>query len=146
MLYKIGLKFLRNRFWLNITWKNEQKILIRQFSICPGQCTSGRREYELSLCPIKEGGFWKKSLTKVMEIFNNYYAEDSSRGMCTVQKNILMTFQYFYVFLYETFSSIFVLGLILVQTAVLAKDKIVSLNTGNLIWFLNPYCQIFSIV
>ena len=47
-----------------------------------------------------------------MEIFNNYYAEDSSRGMCTVQKNILMTFQYFYVFLYEMFSSIFVLGLI----------------------------------
>ena len=68
-----------------------------------------------------------------MEIFNNYYAKNSFRGICTVQKNILMTFWYFYVFLYEIFSLIFVLGLILVQTAVLAKDKIVPLNTGNLI-------------
>ena len=83
MLYKIGLKFLRNRFWLYITWKNEQKILIWHFGICPGQCTSDRREYELSLCPIKGAGFWKNSLTKVMEIFNNYYAENSFRGMCT---------------------------------------------------------------
>ena len=25
MLYKLGLKYLRNRFWLYITWKNKQK-------------------------------------------------------------------------------------------------------------------------
>ena len=30
-----------------------------------------------------------------MEIFNNYYAKNSFGGICTVQKNILMTFQYF---------------------------------------------------
>jgi hypothetical protein len=40
---------------------------------------------------------------------------------------------------------IFVLGLILVQTAVLAKDEIVPLNTGNLIWFLNPYSGLLSL-
>ena len=27
MLYKLGLKYLWNRFWLYITWKNEQKYL-----------------------------------------------------------------------------------------------------------------------
>ena len=52
MLYKIGLKFLRNQFWLNITWKNEQKILIWHFGICPGLCKSDRRQYKLGLCPI----------------------------------------------------------------------------------------------
>ena len=44
-----------------------------------------------------------------MEISNNYYATISFRGMCTVQE--MMTFQYFDIFLYETFSLIFGLGL-----------------------------------
>ena len=35
---------------------------------------------------LKERDFEKMSLTKVMEIFNNYYAKISFRGMCTVQK------------------------------------------------------------
>jgi hypothetical protein len=103
LLYKIGLKFLRNWFWLYITWKNEQKILIWHFGIRPGQCTSDRREYKLSLCPIKGAGFWKNSLTKVMEIFNNYYAENSFRGMCTVQKISVWHFSFL------TVSFIFVL-------------------------------------
>ena len=104
MLNKIGLKFLRNQFWLYITWKNEQKISLWHLGICPGQCTSDRREYELSLCPIKEAGFWKKNLTKVMEILNNYYAENSFRGMCTVQKISVWHFSFL------TISFIFVLG------------------------------------
>ena len=99
----MGIKFLRNQFWLYITWENEQKILIQQFGIRPGQCTSDRREYKLSLCPIKEAGFWKNSLTKVTEIFNSYYAEKSFRGMCTVQK-------YHWHFSLLTISFIFVLG------------------------------------
>ena len=56
-----------------------------------------------------------------MEISNNYYAKNIFRGMCTVQKNILMTFWYFYVFRYEKVSFISVLGSILVQTSVLAN-------------------------
>ena len=56
-----------------------------------------------------------------MEISNNYYAKNIFRGMYTVQKNILMTFWYFYVFHYETVSFISVLGSILVQTSVLAN-------------------------
>ena len=82
--------------------KKWTKILIWHFGICPGQCTSDRRECELSLCPIKEGGFWKKSSIKV--IFNNYYAENSFRGMCTVQKISVWHFSFFMFFF------IFVLG------------------------------------
>ena len=44
--------------------KKWTKILIWHFGICPGQCTSDRRECELSLCPIKEAGFWKKIFNK----------------------------------------------------------------------------------
>ena len=77
------------------------------FGICPGHCTTDGREYALSLRPIKGAGFWKTSLTKV----DNYYAKISFRGMCTVQKSIWATFRYFDVFLYETFSFIFCLGL-----------------------------------
>ena len=95
---------LQNWSLISPKWKNEQKILIRQFGICPGQCTSDRRQYKLSLCPIKGAGFWKKSLTKVMEIFNNYYAKNIFRGMCAVQKISLWHFS----FLTVTF--IFVLG------------------------------------
>ena len=35
---------------------------------------------------LKERDFEKKSLTKVMEIFDNYRAKISFRGMCTVLK------------------------------------------------------------
>ena len=61
-----------------------------------------------------------------MEIFNNYYAKNSFRGMCTVQKNIWMTFRYFYVFLYETVSFIFAMGLILVPLSVFWKKTSLS--------------------
>ena len=65
------------------------------FGICAGHCTTDRREYTLSLGPIKGAGFRKKIAsyseylnfnTKVMEIFDNYYARISIRGMCTVKK------------------------------------------------------------
>ena len=65
------------------------------FGICVGHCTTDRREYTLSLGPIEGAGFRKKIAsyleylnfnTKVMEIFDNYYARISIRGMCTVKK------------------------------------------------------------
>ena len=113
MLYKIGLKFLWNRFWLYITWKNEQKILVWHFGICPGQCTSDRREFELSLCLIKEVGFRKNSLTKVMEILNNFYAKNSFSALCKKYQYKISVFWRFPSFLF--------LGLILVQTVVLTN-------------------------
>ena len=72
---------------------------------------------------LKERDFEKMSLTKVMEIFNNYYAKISFRGMCTVQKILgwhfsILTFSYT-----RHFPSFLFLGLILVQTAVLAKGN-----------------------
>ena len=72
MLYKNGLKLLRNWLWLKITWKNEQKILIWHFGICLGQCRTDGREYALNLRPITGAGFWKTSLTKV----DNYHAKN----------------------------------------------------------------------
>jgi len=101
--YKNGLKLLRYWFWLFIIWKNEQKNL---YDIL-GHCITDGRECALSLRPIKGAGFCTTSLTKV----DNYSAKISFRGMCTVQKSIRATFGYFDVFLYETFSFIFCLGL-----------------------------------
>ena len=105
MLYKIGLKFLRNQFWLYITWKNEQKILLWHFGICPGQCTSDRREYELSLCLIKEVGFRKNSLTKVMEILNNFYAKNSFSALCKKYQYDISVFWLFPSFLVSSYKS-----------------------------------------
>ena len=49
--------------------KKFQKILLWHFGICPGQCTTDGREYELSPCPIKEARFKKMSLTKSLGDF-----------------------------------------------------------------------------
>ena len=42
---------------------------------------------------LQERDFEKKSLTEVMEIFNNYYATISFRGMCTVQEILGFCYQ-----------------------------------------------------
>ena len=103
-----------------------------------------------------------------MEIFDNYYAKISFRWMCTLQKILwwhfrILTFSYL-----RHFPPFLVLGLILVQTAVLAKANktlfpiwdlflhlwswvwfwfrllcyqriiTVSFKMVNLIWFLKP--------
>ena len=82
MLHKNVVKLLRNQFWLYITWKNEQKISLWHFGICPGQCTTDRREYALIVwVQLKERDLKKSLLTKVMEIFDNYYAKISFRGI-----------------------------------------------------------------
>ena len=44
---------------------------------------------------LQERYFEKKSLTEVMEIFNNYYATISFRGMCTVQEILGFCYQKF---------------------------------------------------
>ena len=146
MLYKIGLKFLWNRFWLYITWKKNRKYW-----------------YDILVSAQDNAHLIGKSTSLVMEIFNNYYAKNSFRGMCTVQKisvwhfsfltvsfifvlgfdfgsdscvnkfgicllalckkNIRMTFWYFDAFLYYTFSLILDCVLILLQTAVLANEN-----------------------
>ena len=73
---KMASKLLLNWFWLFITWKSKQKILLWHFGICLGQCRTDGREYAISLRPITGAGFWKKkSLSKVMEISNKYYAK-----------------------------------------------------------------------
>ena len=71
----------------------------------------------------KKRDFEKMSLTKVMEIFDNYYAKISFRGMCTVQKILGWHFGILTLSYTRHFPSFLVLGLILVHTALLAKDK-----------------------
>ena len=79
--------------------KKWTKKIIWHFGICPKQCTTDRST-SLVCVQLKKRGFEKNSLTKVMEIFNSYYAENSFRGMC---KNIRH-------FSLLTISFIFVLG------------------------------------
>ena len=62
--------------------KKWTKKIIWHFGICPKQCTTDRST-SLVCVQLKKRGFEKNSLTKVMEIFNSYYAENSFRGMCT---------------------------------------------------------------
>ena len=110
MLYKNGLKLLGNQLWLYITWRNEQKILLQHFGICQGQCTTDGREYALSLCPIKGAGFWKKIFNKSDGDFQQLLCQNQFQRDVYCARNIRMTFQYFDIFLYETFSFIFGLG------------------------------------
>ena len=69
----------------------------------------------------KEGDFERKSLAKV--IFNNYYAKISFRWMCIVQKISVWHYGILTFFYMRHFPSFLVLGLILVQTAVLATHN-----------------------
>ena len=63
---KMVSKLLLNWFWLYITWKNEQKMLIWHVGICLGHCTTKKERVRASLHPIKGAGFWRKmSVTKV---------------------------------------------------------------------------------
>ena len=72
---------------------------------------------------LKERDLKKSLLTKVMEIFDNYYAKISFRGMCTVQKILGCHFKSLTFSYSRHFPSFLDLTLILVQTAVLAKDN-----------------------
>ena len=105
---KMVSKLLRNWFWLYITWKNEQKMLIWHVGICLGHCTTKKERVRASLHPIKGAGFWRKmSVTKV---FWRCSIQDIETNPAT-----LRLIRHFFFFL--------VLGLILLQTAVLAKGN-----------------------
>ena len=91
-------------FTIYITWKNEQKILIRQFGICPGQCTSDRRS-----------GVLKK-------IFKKWWRFSTSTMQKIVSEGCALCKKYQYdISVFWQFPSFLFFGLILVQTAVLAN-------------------------
>ena len=97
--------------------------MIWHFGISLGQWRTDGWEYALSLRPITGAGFWKnKTLWQTWWRFSTITMPKSVSEACALCKNIRMTFQYSNVFLCEIFSFILVLGLILVKTAVLAKD------------------------
>ena len=85
---KMASKLLLNWFWLFITWKAKQKILLWHFGICLGQCRTDGREYAISLRPITGAGFWKKNLYQKWWRFPTITMQKTFSEGCALCKKI----------------------------------------------------------
>ena len=85
---KMASKLLLNWFWLFITWKIKQKILLWHFGICLGQCRTDGREYAISLRPITGAGFWKKNLYQKWWRFPTITMQKTFSEGCALCKKI----------------------------------------------------------